>query len=75
MDVGDVANVLEVCVASIFREYGRVFVGDRFENNGWEEVGVDVSSNAVGRKGWESRATSRFNGHGVNPKVRANEIR
>jgi hypothetical protein len=75
MGMADVSSVSEVCVASIFRECGRVSVGYRFENNGWEEVGVDASSKSIGRKGWESCETGRFKDHGVNPKVRANEIR
>jgi hypothetical protein len=75
MAVDDVANVFEVCVASIFREYGKVCVGYRFENNGWEEVGADVPSKLVGRKGWESCAASRFNDNGVNTKVKEDEMR
>lgn len=75
MDVGDAASVSELFFASVFRECGRVSVGYRFENNGWEEVGVDASSKSIGSKGWESCETGRFKGHGVNPKVRTNEIR
>jgi hypothetical protein len=75
MDVGDVVSVSEVCVASIFRECGRFSVGYYFEKNGWEGVGVDASSESIQSEGWESCETGRFKGHGVKPKVRANEIR
>lgn len=76
MDVSDVASVSEVFVASVFRECGRVSVGYRFaKNNGWEEAGVDASSESIESKGWENCETGRSKGHGVNPKVRTNEIR